>query len=286
MEFISLIWKYFIDKIMKPHSLFLMLSLMLLGSCTGFDAGTGNVSVCIENTISPPLSVEVKSSETEVTPEQIDAFTLWIDGSKIRGTYAAIKNETYKLKVGDYTACAESCTAEYAEANPDSYGCVRYYGESAFEVKSLETTQNVSIECSIANARVAVLLTDDFSSYFVAEVTDVMISDTPDFSSRALQMITDGEQISGESIKTAYFSAGDTVYARVTARKQGADKEITYTVPVIRSASASTSYTVMLSVDESTTTGGITFVVNGNDMTTNDFLSIDSYTPGTWVEDK
>ena len=264
---------------------FLILLFAIL-SCSHMDDGEGMISLRVYDAIPAPLSVEVKSSETEVTPEQIDAFTLWVDGSKIRGTYAAIKNETYKLKVGDYTACAESCTAEYAEANPDSYGCVRYYGESEFEVKSLETTQNVSIECSIANARVAVLLTDDFSSYFVAEVTDVMISDTPDFSSRALQMITDGEQISGESIKTAYFSAGDTVYARVTARKQGADKEITYTVPVIRSASASTSYTVMLSVDESTTTGGITFVVNGNDMTTNDFLSIDSYTPGTWLEDK
>lgn len=263
----------------------LLLSFTLM-SCSNLDESAGFVNIRINTSISPPLEVDVKSSETEVTPEQIDAFTLWIEGTKINGTYGTIKNETYKLKVGDYAACAESCTAGYAEANPDAYGCVRYYGETEFEVKSLETTQSVSIECSIANARVAVMLTDDFSSYFVAEVTDVMISDTPDFSSRALQMITDGNQISGENIKTAYFSAGDTVYAKVTTRKIGAYKEITYTVPVIRSASASTSYTVRLSVDENTTTGGITFVVNGNDMTTNDFLSIDSYTAGTWVEDK
>lgn len=259
----------------------------LLSSCSSVEDTYNNVCIEIDEDICAPVCVDVKStSESEVTSEQIDAFTLWVDGTKIRGTYGAIKNETYKLKVGTYTARAESITAEAAETASDRYGCVRYYGETEFEVKTLETTQNVNIDCSIANARVAVLLAEDFTSYFVADVTDVRISDTKDFSSRDLQMITDGAHVSGETVKTAYFTAGDTIYAKVTTRKQGADKEITYTIPVIRSASASTSYTVRLSVDENTTSGGITFIVSGNDLTTNDFLSIDSYVAGTYVEDK
>lgn len=265
----------------------LLICNIVLVCCTSIDVTEGDISFAINRQILLPLDVEVKSAaESEVTPEQIDAFSLWVDGTKINGTYGEIKDETYKLKVGTYTARAESITAEAAETASDSYGCVRYYGETEFEVKTLETTQNVNIDCSIANARVAVLLTEDFTSYFVADVTDVRISDTQDFSSRDLQMITDGAQVSGETAKTAYFTAGDTIYAKVTTRKQGSDKEISYKVPVIRSTSASTSYTVRLSVDENTTSGGITFIVNGKDLTTNDFLSIDSYVAGTYVEDK
>lgn len=268
--------------------LYIALCIFAFLSCSKADIETGDVFISINNEISHPLSVEVKSAaEPEVTPEQIDAFTLWVDGTKISGTYGAIKNETYKLKVGDYTAHAENCTAVYAEAHPDAYGSVRYYGATEFEVTTLQTVQNVTIDCSIANARVAVIISDDFSSYFVADETDVKVSDTQDFSSRDLPMITDGAHVSGESPKTAYFTAGDTVYARVTTRKQGADREITYTVPVIPSAAASTSYVVSLSVDENTTTGGITFTVKGSDITTNDFLSIESYTvTEDFVEDK
>lgn len=263
-------------------------SVVFMLSCSGQHEYEGKINIRVNESVSAPLAVEVKSAaEPEVTPEQIDAFTLWVDGTKISGTYGAIKNETYKLKVGEYIAHAENCTAGYAESNPDVYGCVRYYGETEFEVKTLETVQNVSIGCSIANARVAVVISDDFSSYFVADETDVRISDTRDFSSRDLPVIADGAHVSGDNPKTAYFTAGDTVYARVTTRKQGADREMTYTVPMIASAEASTSYVVSLSVDENSTTGGITFTVKGSDITTNDFLSIQSYTVTTdFVEDK
>lgn len=267
--------------------LFLFFTLV---SCSNLDENTGIVNIRIYTSIPIPLEVEVKSAaESEVTPEQIDAFTLWVDGTKIGGTYGSIRNETYKLKVGAYTAHAENCTAEYAEANPDSYGCVRYYGATEFEVKTLETTQNVGIDCSIANARVAVVLTEDFSSYFVADETSVRISDSQDFSSRALPMITSGAQVSGETLRAAYFTAGDTVYAEVTTRKAGADRTVTYRVPIINGTLASTSYTVSLSVNEDSTTGGVTFIVNGSGMTVNDYLSIESYVPveeGNFTEDK
>ena len=267
-----------------------LIVLFAILSCSRMDDGEGKISLRVNDSVSAPLAVEVKSAaESEVTPDQIDAFTLWVDGTKISGTYGSIRNETYKLKVGAYTAHAENCTAEYAEANPDSYGCVRYYGATEFEVKTLETTQNVGIDCLIANARVAVVLTEDFSSYFVADETSVRISDSQDFSSRALPMITSGAQVSGETLKTAYFTAGDTVYAEVTTRKAGADRTVTYRVPIINGTLASTSYTVSLSVNEDSTTGGVTFIVNGSGMTVNDYLSIESYVPveeGNFTEDK
>lgn len=256
--------------------------LMLLFSCTSKENTVSDICFYIDENISSPLSVEVKSaSEPEVTAAQIDAFSLWVDGTKINSTYGSIKNETYKLKTGNYTAHAQSCTPEYAEANNDAYGCVRYYGSTDFEVRTLATTQNVTIACPIANARVAVILAEDFTDYFVAEATDVRISDSQDFSSRALPMIDDGVQTLTQGVRTAYFTAGDAVYAEVTTRKKGADRDVTYKVKAVASAQSNTSYTVSLSVDENTTSGGITFVVGSSEMTTNDFLSIESYTPVT-----
>lgn len=262
--------------------------LVFTMGCTRYDEIEGYVKLMIEY-IHSPLAVEVKSpSEQEVTAEQIDAFTLWVDGTKINGTYGSIKNETYKLKIGTYTAHAQSCSPEYAESNPDAYGCVRYYGTTDFEVRTLETTQNVSINCTIANARVAVALTEDFTDYFIAESTDVRISESSDFSDRSLPMIADGVQTISQGARTAYFTAGDPVYVEVTTRKKGADRDVTYKVKTIASAQSNTSYTINLSVDENSTSGGITFVVGSNEMTTNDFLSIESYDPVTegFVEDE
>lgn len=265
---------------MRKSHIFIFYTLLLF-ACTKTDGG-GYVQFNIDDEISAPLAVEVKSaSETEVTAAQIDAFTLWVDGTRISGAYGSVKNETYKLKTGTYRAHAQNCTPEYSESNPDAYGSVRYYGTSDFEVRTLEKTQNVMINCSIANARVAVILTEDFADYFVVEKTDVSISDSQDFSSRILPMIADGVQVADQGIRTAYFTAGDPVYAEVTTRKKGADRDVTYKVKAIAAAQSNTSYTINLSVDENSTAGGIRFVVGSNDMTTNDLISIESYTPVT-----
>lgn len=276
--------------IINVHKLSVVLSSFLaVVSCSFMEDDEGYVSISIDESIPSPLAVVVKSaSEPEVTAAQIDAFALWVDGTKISGTYGQIKDETYKLKTGSYTAHAQNCTPESAEANPDAYGCVRYYGAEEFEVSPLSTTQNVTVTCSIANSRVAVVLSDDFRRYFVEGATDVRISDAEDFSSRSLQMIADGAQTASQGVRTAYFTAGDPVYAEVTTRKIGADRDVAFKVKVVSSAQPNTSYTVSLSVDENSTSGGITFKVGSSDLATNDFLSIETYTPVTdgYVEDK
>ena len=273
----------------RLYNILIALSVTVLDSCNVLEDGEQGVAFMIDESIPSPLAVEVKSAtEPEVTAEQIDAFALWVDGTKISGTYGQIKDETYKLKTGSYTAHAQNCTPESAETNPDAYGCVRYYGAEEFEVNTLATTQNVTVTCSIANSRVAVVLSDDFRRYFDEGATDVRISDAEDFSSRSLQMIADGAQTASQGVRTAYFTAGDPVYAEVTTRKIGADRNVTYKVKVVSSAQPNTSYTVSLSVDENSTSGGITFKVGSSDLATNDFLSIESYTPVTdgYVEDK
>ena len=273
----------------RLYNILIALSVTVLDSCNVLEDGEQGVAFMIDESIPSPLAVEVKSAtEPEVTAEQIDAFALWVDGTKISGTYGQIKDETYKLKTGSYTAHAQNCTPESAETNPDAYGCVRYYGVEEFEVNTLATTQNVTLTCSIANSRVAVVLSDDFRQYFVEGATDVRISDAEDFSSRSLQMIADGAQTVSQGVRTAYFTAGDPVYAEVTTRKIGADRDVAFKVKVVSSAQPNTSYTVSLSVDENSTSGGITFKVGSSDLATNDFLSIESYTPVTdgYVEDK
>ena len=88
-------------------------------------------------------------------------------------------------------------------------------------------------------------------------------------------------------VKEIYVSAGDDIYAEVTTTKIGSDSQVTYRILVITDAMACTSYTVSLSVDETTTTGGIKFIVSGTDILTNDLLSIQSYTPvSDFTEDR
>ena len=279
LSFRNLIYKSFL----------LILSFLTFSfvACTEINEVGRNVVFSVNNAIPAPLAVEVKSSvEQEVTLEQIYAFTLWVDGTKVSGTYGSIKGETYKLKTGIYTAHAQSCAPEFAEANPDAYGSVRYYGSTEFEVETLKTTQNVEINCSIANSRVAVVISDDFADNFVKEETSVFISDVENMSSRTLEMISAGAQTVSEGLRTAYFTAGDAVYAEVTTRKKGSDRSVTYRVKAVASAQSNTSYTISLSANENSTSGGITFIVSGNEMTTNDYLSIENYTPATdFVED-
>ena len=71
----------------------LLICNITLVCCTSIDVTEGDITFAINTQI---LDIDVKSSsESEVTSEQIEDFTFWVDGTKIGGTYGTIKNETY-----------------------------------------------------------------------------------------------------------------------------------------------------------------------------------------------
>lgn len=261
---------------MKMNRCHIIPIFALLVSCTSLEEKEGSVVLGIDGDMPEPVEVELETrSEIKtkvVTDDQIKAFAVWVEGTSINGLYGDIATVEYKLPVGSYTAYAHSSTDEVAEAGADGYGVVRYFGSVEFEVKPLELTKNAVITCRPANSRVVVALSEDFEDYFDASRTSVRISDSQDFSSRALAMLP------SSSVKEAYFTPGDKIYAEVITSKVGADTEVTYRIPVIDSAVSGTSYKVMMSVDRNTTSGGITFTISGTDIVTNDFLNIQTYT--------
>lgn len=258
---------------MIMRNILFLLVIFVVISCSNKDA-YGYVSLMLADELSEPYQLSVVETKS-VTAEQINAFYVWVDGTEISGTYGDIKSGTYKLKTGTYTAWAQNHTDKEAESQNDGYGTARYFGNKTFEILPLTLTKDVVIQCKVVNARVVAVLSDDFKAYFDETATSVRISESEDFTVRPLSMLTSDET------KEAYVSAGDDVYAEVTTKKIGADTKITYRIPVITDANACTSYTVSLSVDETSTTGGIKFDVSGSDILTNDFLSIESYTPVT-----
>lgn len=271
---------------LSKNNILLLLSTVILSvACSQKGEDEGQVCLVLDDNLPQPVSVDLEfksSSVTKaVTAEQLNAFTVWVEGTDISGTYGDIKSTTYKLKTGTYTAHAQNYTDEEAEAQNGGYGVPRYFGTEPFEILPLTLTKNALIQCKVANARVVTVLSDDFKAYFDESVTSVKISESSDFFVRPLPMLPSSGMIE------AYISAGDDAYVEVTTTKIGADSQITYSIPVITDAKACTSYTVSLSVDETTATGGIKFIVSGTDILTNDFLSIQSYTPAAdFTEDK
>ena len=260
---------------MKRLYIYTIIFASALASCTSFDNHEGIVTISIDENVAEPLSVsmETKSVTTKaVTAEEIDQFLVEVGGTEISGPYASIKGQSYKLRVGTYTATAVSLAdADDAKALNDGYGTPYYAGSTEFEVKALENTRNTEIKCKVANARVCLSLTDAFKNYYDESKTYVSVCESESFASRELAMLP------SDSVKEAYYTAGDSVYIKLTTSKIGADSSVTYIFRSIASVAACTSYNVSLSVDPTSATGGITFTVAGSDITTNDLLSVESY---------
>lgn len=260
---------------MSVKNVYTLFAVILAVSCTSLDNAEGTVTIAIDENVAEPLSVsmETKSVATKaVSAEEIDEFFVEVEGTDISGTYASVKGQAYKLRVGTYMAKAVSLQdANDAKTRNEGYGAACYAGSTEFEVKALENTRNVQIQCKVANARVCLNLTDEFTNYYDESKTSVSICESEAFSSRELAMLP------SDTVKEAYYTAGDPVYVKITTSKIGANSTVTYAFRSIASVAACTSYNVSLSVDPTSVTGGITFTVAGSDITTNDLLSVESY---------
>lgn len=258
----------------KYYSHIFITILSLSVSCTALESDEGTVSFTIDENIPEPVSVSLETkaaAATKAATYDVNTFLLNVEGTDISGVYGEIKGQSAKLKVGTYTVNVRSnADDDEAKSLNDGYGAPCYAGSAEFEVEPLLITKNVTVECNVSNARVVVELSEDFKNYFDESKTSVRICEAEDFSSRALAMLP------SQDVKEAYYTTGDPVYVKVTTSKIDANTSVTYTFRTIESVAACTSYTVSLSHSDSQT-GGITFTVAGNDIHTNDQLSIENY---------
>ena len=241
------------------------------------DALTGTVSLGVENGFIPQVATKAATSEG------VDDFSVRMVRSTTSETvledvFANVKGNSYTLKVGDYYAEAFNVSEPEALGLNGGYGGPRYYGRTDFSLGV--GVVPVTVACVPVNSRVRVSLDSSFSQMYELSSTTVTLSQNADCSERPLVMLSSGSVTASE----AYFTAGTKVYVRIQTKRPGASAFQSFTAAVL-TVSAGVSHDVTVSLASSFEGAGITFTINNVDSMTNDFLSLESYTPGAVVED-
>ena len=238
---------------------------------------SGTVSLGLENEFVAEVESKAPSSES------VDGFSVRIVRSAASETvledvYSNVRSKEYTFRVGDYYAEAFNVSEDEALGLNGGYGGPRYYGKTQFSLGIGKVP--VTVGCVPVNARVRIRLDASFTDMYDLASTTVTLAQSEDCTERPLPMISDGVDVASE----AYFKAGSRVYVEIRTRRPGASASQNFTAAVL-TVSAGVSHEVAVSVASSFEGAGITFTINNVDSVTNDFLSLESYTPGTVVED-
>ena len=238
---------------------------------------SGTVSLGLENEFVAEVESKAPSSES------VDGFSVRIVRSAASETvledvYSNVRSKEYTFRVGDYYAEAFNVSEDEALGLNGGYGGPRYYGKTQFALGIGKVP--VTVGCVPVNARVRIRLDASFTDMYDLASTTVTLAQSEDCTERPLPMISDGVDVASE----AYFKAGSRVYVEIRTRRPGASASQNFTAAVL-TVSAGVSHEVAVSVASSFEGAGITFTINNVDSVTNDFLSLESYTPGTVVED-
>ena len=238
---------------------------------------SGTVSLGLENEFVAEVESKAPSSES------VDGFSVRIVRSValetvLEDVYSNVRGKEYTFRVGDYYAEAFNVSEDEALGLNGGYGGPRYYGKTQFALGIGKVP--VTVGCVPVNARVRIRLDASFTDMYDLASTTVTLAQSEDCTERPLPMISDGVDVASE----AYFKAGSRVYVEIRTRRPGASASQNFTAAVL-TVSAGVSHEVAVSVASSFEGAGITFTINNVDSVTNDFLSLESYTPGTVVED-
>lgn len=249
----------------------LLIVVAAVVGCT--KSGDGKFTISIDPAIEEVIDSQPLTKA--LTNEQIEAFTVAVEGSEIKGLYSDLSGKEFALPAGSYRATAENMTVEAAEKG---YGQARYFGSEPFTITALKKTETVTISCSVANCTVSAVLDEAFKEVFDESSTTVTVAEDASFSIRPLEIL------SGATKKQAWYSSGKSLYVRVTSKKAGATEQVSYQAASF-ATEARKSYNLTVSMS-GTTSGGLTLTVGSSSATTGDFLSMQSFTLTSIVEDK
>ncbi len=160
----------------------------------------GTLSVNVEN--SPIVEAVTKAGEDV----PVDDFNVYVS------SYAATFSYVYKtmppvvtVPVGTYVVSADNVTEEQSLSQPDSWGQVRYYGESAAkEVNSAATTE-YSLTCTMSNAAVSVVFGENVDKHFDNFTVTA-------YTVESRKLVYDTVNTAGEEPAVGYFSPATLHY--------------------------------------------------------------------------
>ena len=148
---------------MKKRYLFAAAGLMMLAACTNNDEPHVEQYGTISLGMSSDISISTRAttlSATELANYQITINQSGATEAIKEGTYSSlfITDNTMTLKTGTgYTLTAASCTDAEAENANEGKGQMQLKGtSSSFAVNANQTT-NVTVACTVANARLSVM---------------------------------------------------------------------------------------------------------------------------------
>ncbi|MGN1210924.1 MAG: DUF4493 domain-containing protein [Candidatus Cryptobacteroides sp.] len=249
-----------------------------IAGCTKTGEGTFTIS------IGPVIREDVSAAPVTkaVSDEEIDTFIISVEGTSISGKYSEIKGREFTLPAGNYVVTAENLSE--ADAAPESgYGQARYTGSETFTVQALSMTQTVTVGCTVANAKVSASADESFTSVFDVASIKVTVAEDNAFSVRHLDILYPSPEGISSVSQPAWYSAGSSLYVRVSARKIGASETVSYMASAFVAEKAK-SYKLTLTMSDSVS-GGIEMVVGESSFTTGDILSVTAFELAPIVED-
>ncbi len=184
-------------RIMKK-TIYILLALSALVSCQKqliSRQTSGAISVSVEN--SPVVEVITKAGETV----PVDDFNVYISSDAATFSYV-YKNmpPVLTVPVGRYVVSADNVTEEQSFTQPDSWGQVRYYGESeSKEVKAGSTPTEFSLTCRMANAALSVVFGENIDKHFSDYTVTAYTVDTR-------KLVYDAINTVGETPAVGYFA--------------------------------------------------------------------------------
>lgn len=240
----------------------LLIVIAAVVGCT--KSGDGKFTISIDPAIEEVIDSQPLTKA--LTNEQIEAFSVAVEGTEIKGLYSDLLGKEFALPAGSYMATAENMTVEAAEKG---YGQARYFGSEPFTISALKKTETVTISCSVANCTVSAVLDEAFKEVFDESSTTVTVAEDPYFYVRPLDIL------SGTTVNPAWYSAGKSLSVRISTKKSGATVQVSYQAAPF-TVKAGESYTLTISMSENTS-GGLTIKLENSDVITGDILSMKSF---------
>lgn len=265
---------------------------MMLAGCgkEGYDWGskeepqTGNEYGKVTLSVNEGNTVYVKSENIteaggDYLVETLNSSSVAV--SALSGTYSSLKGQTITVPVGSYTITSQNMTASQAETENSGMGAAHYFGTGSFAVSASATPSNVSVTCTMANAKVTFDYDETFTDMFnMASATQVpTIVATPSNSLSGSRSVTFSGDVNHES-DASYFtvaSNGTTLSFTITAARlsDGVVKSYTSTTPV--TLAAKTWHKVKIAASSNNGQAQITINVDGTISEAEEEITVDPY---------
>lgn len=208
---------------MRRTFIYIMI-LMIFVSCSKLSEQYGALALSVSSEVE--VDVQTKSEQAG----QFDSYNIHITGIHTgNDPYEAslVYGETdwpLTLPFGLYSITAESCTEDVAHSANEGFGCVRFMGMiEGVQVKTpVSTATDVSVVCTMANAKLSITFDDGFLSDFQNVRAEVVLGD------RIVTITSDQA-----SDVQAYFNVGQESVLTYTVYGTIDDVQMKYTSSIV-----------------------------------------------------